>query len=63
MNILFPTSTFPRMPGDQQVPFVLEQARAWRGSRPAVRLYILAPHHAGAARRETWDGIEVRRFL
>jgi len=62
MNVLFLTSTFPRSPGDQQAPFVLEQARAWRAKRPLDRLIILAPHDAGAARRETLDGIEVRRF-
>ncbi|MEM9797320.1 MAG: glycosyltransferase [Pseudomonadota bacterium] len=62
MNVLFLTSTFPRWPGDQQAPFVLEQARAWKVRRPGDRLHILAPHHAGASRREVLDGIDIRRF-
>ncbi|WP_299949844.1 glycosyltransferase [uncultured Ruegeria sp.] len=62
MNVLFLTSTFPRFAGDQQAPFVLEQARAWRAKRPLDKLFVLAPHDAGAERRETLDGIEIRRF-
>ncbi|MEM6549922.1 MAG: glycosyltransferase [Pseudomonadota bacterium] len=62
MNILFLTSTLPRRAGDQQAAFVLDQARAWHAKRPGDRLYVLAPHDAGVAQRETLDGIEVRRF-
>ncbi len=62
MNVLFLTSTLPRFAGDQQAPFVLEQARAWKAKRPGDRIVILAPHDPAAARRETMDGVEIRRF-
>lgn len=62
MNILFLTSTLPRWPEDQQAPFVIEQARAWKSRRPDDHLHILAPHHEGAARREVVENIEIRRF-
>src|SRR5690606_14090462 len=62
MKILFLASTLPRFPNDLQAPFVLEQGQAWKARRPADDVYILAPHHLGAARRETIDGLEIRRF-
>lgn len=62
MKVLFLTSTLPRFPGDQQAPFVLEQAVAWQQARPEDELFILAPHDAGARRHETVDGVSVSRF-
>lgn len=62
MRVLFLTSTLPRFSGDMQAGFVIEQAQAWLGARPKNEICILAPHDAGAARREELDGIRVERF-
>ena len=62
MNVLFLTSTLPRFAGDQQAPFVLEQAQAWKAKRPGDRVIILAPHDSAAAKRETIGDVEIRRF-
>lgn len=62
MKILFLTSTYPRWRGDLQADFVGEQAEAWAEARPQDRVFILAPHDAGAADREQRGSIEVRRF-
>ena len=62
VNVMFLTSTLPRFSGDQQAPFVLEQAVAWKKKRPEDRLIILAPHDARAALSEDIDGVEILRF-
>ncbi|MCY4333424.1 MAG: glycosyltransferase [Litoreibacter sp.] len=62
MNILFLTSTLPRYAGDQQAPFVLEQAAAWKRARPEDKLFILAPHDASAAREEELQSVEIKRY-
>jgi len=62
MNVLFLTSTLPRFPGDLQPAFVLDQAHAWKAERSQDRVTILAPHHAGARRREKIGDLEIRRF-
>lgn len=62
MRILFLTSTLPRFAGDQQAPFVLEQASAWKKARPSDDIFVLAPHDMQAARQETIDDIHVFRF-
>jgi len=62
MNVLFLTSTLPRYTGDQQAPFVLEQAVAWQRARPGDTVLIVAPHDAGAALDEMCDGVRIRRF-
>lgn len=62
MNVLFLTSTLPRFAGDQQAPFVLEQAAAWKKKHPRDRLIILAPSHADALCSEEVDGVEIVRF-
>lgn len=58
-RVLVLTSTFPRWEGDHEPPFVYELCR--RLSR-RFEVLVLAPHAAGAARRETMDGVEVVRF-
>lgn len=55
-------STLPRFANDQQAPFVLEQAQAWRAKRPGDRIIILAPHDPQAARLQTIGNVEIRRF-
>lgn len=62
MNVLFLTSTLPRFDGDQQAPFVLEQATAWKKARPDDKLYILAPHDTGAQVTERINGVQINRF-
>lgn len=63
MNILFLASTLPRFKNDNQAPFVLEQASAWRKARPHDNVYILAPHDNAAAKQEQLDGIHINRFV
>jgi len=62
MRILFLTSTLPRFSGDQQAPFVLEQASAWKKARPSDDVFILAPHDKQAAKEEKIDDINIFRF-
>ncbi len=60
VKILVVTSTFPRWPGDTDPTFVHELSR--RLVDPGTEVHILAPHTAGAARRESLDGLTVHRF-
>jgi len=62
MNVLFLTSTLPRFSGDQQAPFVLEQATAWKQARPDDTLYILAPHDISATTSERINDVTIQRF-
>lgn len=62
VNILFLTSTLPRFDGDQQAPFVLHQATAWKTARLTDEVRILAPHDSGAAKQEVRDGVTIHRF-
>jgi glycosyltransferase involved in cell wall biosynthesis len=62
MRALVTASTLPRWPGDAMPAFVLDQVRALARAHPELEVELLAPHHAGAAREEEWDGIAVRRF-
>lgn len=58
-RVLVLTSTFPRWEGDHEPPFVYELCR--RLAR-CFDVLVLAPHAAGAARRENIAGVEVVRF-
>jgi glycosyltransferase involved in cell wall biosynthesis len=62
MKVLVTASTLPRWSGDALPAFVLDQVVALRNAFPQIEAVILAPHHAGAARREAMNGVEVRRF-
>ncbi|MDB4944781.1 MAG: glycosyltransferase [Labilithrix sp.] len=53
------TSTFPRWPADGTARFVEHLARL---AAPEWQVTVLAPHHAGAARRERDGSLEVRRY-
>ncbi|OQA34028.1 MAG: putative teichuronic acid biosynthesis glycosyltransferase TuaC [Betaproteobacteria bacterium ADurb.Bin341] len=53
------TSTFPRWPGDDQPPFVLDLCLALR---ERFRVLILAPHADGAVEEEDFSGLRVLRF-
>ena len=58
-RILVLTSTFPRWQGDTEPRFVLDLCRHLSDF---ADLLVLAPYTPGAARTETLEGIEVRRF-
>lgn len=62
MNLLVTASTFPRWRGDDVPDFVWQQVQALKRQYPDLILHVLAPHDAGAASRETWDGIHIHRF-
>lgn len=60
LRVLHLTSSFPRHRDDVVGPFLLALARAQVEAGQEVS--VLAPHDAGAPRREVLDGVEVRRF-
>ncbi len=60
MKVCILTTSFPLKPGDLSGIFVLEQARHL--VRLGVDAVVLAPHHLGAPKKETMDGVSVRRF-
>jgi len=57
--VLVVTSTLPRWEDDTEPRFVLDLCQAL-ASR--YRVLVLAPHCLGAADRDHWQGVEVRRF-
>lgn len=59
MKVLFVTSTFPRFPGDAEVPWLLELALVLR--ERGVALEVLAPTYAGLSSHEVF-GIPVHRY-
>lgn len=60
MRICILTTSFPLYEGIAVGIHVIEQARHL--VELGVDVDVLAPHHAGAPRRETIDGIDVHRF-
>ena len=60
MRVLHLTSSFPRHEDDPVGPFLLDLARLQAAA--GIDVHVLAPHDAGAARRETMGGVDVRRF-
>lgn len=58
-RLLVLTSTYPRWRGDTEPGFVHELARRLTDRFDVT---VIAPHAAGAARREEMDGVSVRRF-
>lgn len=58
-RLLVLTTTFPRWAGDREPPFVFDLSRRLAGQ---FEVHVLAPHAAGAQRRETLDGVQVHRF-
>jgi phosphatidyl-myo-inositol dimannoside synthase len=59
-RVLFLTSNYPRWAGDTTTPFVHQLAVDLLGHGWSVT--VLAPHAPGAQRRESMDGVEIRRF-
>lgn len=62
MKVLFTGSTFPRWRDDRLPDFLWQQVRWMTRVVPAMRAFVLAPHDRGAAPREEWNGVEIRRF-
>jgi glycosyltransferase involved in cell wall biosynthesis len=61
LRILCVTTTYPLKPGDSIPSFVADLAQALvRDQNMQIR--VIAPHHAGAAKDETVNGVEIRRF-
>ncbi len=58
--MLILASTYPRWTGDSVPAFVAQYAA--RLVAEGIRVTVLAPHHEGAARGETVDGVRIRRF-
>lgn len=59
-NVLVTASTYPRWLGDNSSPFIHELSR--RLADEDFNLFVLAPHHRGAARDEILDGVRILRF-
>jgi glycosyltransferase involved in cell wall biosynthesis len=59
MQVLIGASTFPLRVDDGLPRFVLDLAR---GISSRASVTVLAPHAAGAALRERWGDLEIRRF-
>jgi glycosyltransferase involved in cell wall biosynthesis len=59
-RVLLVTSSYPRWVGDSTTPFIHHLAQDLR--ERGWDILVLAPHAAGAARREILDGVPVERF-
>src|SRR3989337_1018651 len=60
LRLLQLTSSFPRRDGDVSGLFIRDLTSTLAGA--GVEVHVVAPHDAGAARREVLDGVHVRRF-
>ena len=58
LRVLFVTTTYPLTPGDSIPSFVADLAQALVRDH-AIEVRVIAPHHAGAARRETVHDVEM----
>ena len=59
-KILVIATTFPRWENDTTARFVYELSERLASS---YKIIVLAPHHKGAAKRETMGKLEVKRFV
>ncbi|HEX5479981.1 MAG TPA: glycosyltransferase, partial [Dehalococcoidia bacterium] len=59
-RVLVLTSTFPRWQGDATPRFVADLSEGL--TREGLDVTVLAPGSRGAARRELWGNVDVRRF-
>ncbi|MBD1390560.1 glycosyltransferase family 4 protein [Neiella sp. HB171785] len=60
LKLLLVTSNYPRWTGDSTTPFVHSLAKDLVAKGHQVT--VLAPHFEGAALKEDFDGVQVRRF-
>jgi glycosyltransferase involved in cell wall biosynthesis len=61
MKVLVITSSFPRYKNSHEVRYILELTQ-WL-SRIGHSLVVLAPHYPGGKIRESWDLVQVQRFV
>jgi glycosyltransferase involved in cell wall biosynthesis len=61
MHVCWVTTCFPRFHGDHSANFLLTLAKGL--VKRGVHLTVVAPHSPGSPRRETFEGIDVRRFI
>ncbi|WP_337286885.1 glycosyltransferase family 4 protein [Candidatus Methylomirabilis sp.] len=59
-RVLVIATTFPRWPEDSEPAFVYHLSAGL--AKLGYQITVLAPHHKGAKRAETWDGLSVVRF-
>ncbi len=62
IRVLFVTTCYPLKPGDSIPGFVADLAQAMVRSGRGIEVKVITPHHAGAAHRETVNGVEIERF-
>ena len=62
IRVLFVTTCYPLKPGDSIPGFVADLAQALVQSGRGIQVRVITPHHAGAAHRETVNGVEIERF-
>lgn len=60
-RVLFVTTTYPLKSGDAIPSFVADLAEALVRDQ-GVQVRVIAPHHAGAAKAEVVNGVEIERF-
>ncbi len=60
INALILATTFPRWENDKHPKFIFELSKELE--KNGIEVTVLAPHDAGAKRREEIDGISIRRF-
>lgn len=60
-NVLFVTTTYPLHRGDAIPAFVADLAKSLVRTGH-IRVKVIAPHHPGAALRETVEGVQIERF-
>src|SRR5215203_4512226 len=61
IRVLFVTTTYPLKQGDAVPSFVADLAGALVRDH-GVEVRVIAPHHPGAAKRETVNGVDIVRF-
>ena len=61
LRVLFVTTTYPLRTGDTIPGFVADLARSLVRHHE-VQIKVIAPHHPGALKSETVDGIRIERF-
>ena len=61
MHVVIVTTSFARFPGDAIDHLIMGVARPLVES--GVEVTVVAPHAPGAARRETMEGVRVRRYI
>ncbi len=58
-SVLVLATTFPRWENDSTPRFVYDLSKRMVSR---YKIIVLAPHHKGAAKRESMDGMDIRRF-